>query len=191
MLRVVKPRRLAASTLGGVGKVGAVLLALQTCLPRTALAFGGTAPNLERQGNFVVTNDAGLAFDQQIGHGGGTAFSVRPALDYFVIDRLSIGGAVEFDYTGKPSFTQFRIAPEVGYEFALSDSWSFWPQASLPISVPNPGSTSVALAIFAPFLVHPAEHFFFGAGPGLSQAFTSPATTQITAAFLIGGYFDH
>ncbi|HXX67462.1 MAG TPA: hypothetical protein VEK07_09790 [Polyangiaceae bacterium] len=184
MLRVVKLRRRLA--------VSATLLPLTAALARTAFAFGGTAPNLERQGNFAVTNDAGLAFDQQIGHGGGTTFSLRPALDYFVIDRLSIGGAIEFDYaSGKPSFTQFRIAPEIGYELALSDTWSFWPQASLPISVPNPGPTSVAIAIFAPFLVHPAEHFFFGAGPGFSQALTSPATTQITAAFLIGGYFDH
>lgn len=158
----------------------------------TALAFGGTAPDLERQGNFVVTNDAGFAFDQQIGRGGATTFSVRPALDYFVINRLSIGGAAEFDYaSGKPSFTQFQIAPEIGYEFALSDTWSFWPQASVPISVPNPGSASVAIAIFAPFLIHPSEHFFFGLGPGFAQVLTSPATTQVTAAFRIGGYFDH
>ena len=183
MLRLVKLRRLAVSV---------AFLPLLAARARPSFAFGGTAPALERQGNFVVTNDAGLAFDQQIGHGGGTTFTLRPALDYFVIDRLSIGGAVEFDYaSGKPSFTQFLIAPEIGYELALSDTWSFWPRASLSVSVPNPGSTGVAIAIFAPFLVHPAAHFFFGAGPGLSQALTTPATTQITAAFLIGGYFDH
>jgi len=176
-------RRLGAAAAAGLG-----LLAPS----RRALAFGGTAANLERQGNFVVTNDAGLAYGQQVGNGGAATFSLRPALDYFVINRLSIGGAVEFDYTsGKPNFTQFRIAPEIGYELSLCDTWSFWPQASLSVAVPNPGATSVALTIFAPFLVHPSEHFFFGAGPGFSQALTTPATTQITGAFLVGGYFDH
>jgi hypothetical protein len=184
MLRVMKLRRWV---------IGGAIGLLAVALSRPARAFGGTAPNLERQGNFVVTNDAGFAFDQQIGHAGGTTFSVRPALDYFVINHLSIGGAVEFDYTsGHPSSTtQFQIAPEIGYEFSLSDTWSFWPQASVPISVPNPGSTTVVIAIFAPFLVHPAEHFFFGLGPGFAQELTSPATTQITAGFRIGGYFDH
>lgn len=183
MLRLVNVQRFVLS----------VALAL-TLLGQShaAFAFGGTAPNLERQGNFVVTNDAGLGFSQQIGHGGGTTFNLRPALAYFIVNHLSVGGAIEFDYgSGHPAFTQLQIAPEIGYEFALSDTWSFWPQASVPISVPNPGSTSVALALFAPFLVHPAEHFFFGAGPGFSQAFTSPNTTLFTIGFRIGGYFDH
>lgn len=183
MLRAMKLRRSAI----------AIAVGLFPVVPaRTVLAFGGTAPNFERQGNFVVTNDAGFAFTQQVGRGGATAFTLRPALDYFVINHLSIGGALEFDYfSGNPASTLFQVAPEIGYEIALGDTWSFWPQASVPFSVPNPGNVTVSIAIFAPFLIHPAEHFFFGLGPGFTQELTSPATTQITAAFRIGGYFDH
>jgi hypothetical protein len=184
MLRLVNARGLSA--------LSVALVLLSAGPSRTALAFGGTAPNLERQGNFVITNDAELAFDQQIGNGGGTTFSLRPALDYFVINHLSIGGAIELGYTsGHPNVTTIQLVPEVGYEFAFSDTWSFWPQVSLPLVVPSPGSASLAVALFFPFLVHPAEHFFFGAGPGFSQVVTSPATTHFTAAFIIGGYFDH
>lgn len=183
MLRLVNARGLAFS-------VAIVLLLAGRARP--AYAFGGTAPNLEHQGNFVITNNAGLAFSQQIGNGGGTTFSLRPALDYFIVNHLSIGGAVELDYTsGHPNVTTVQLAPDVGFEFALSDTWSFWPQASLPLVVPSPGSASLAVALFFPFLVHPAEHFFFGAGPGFSQVVTSPATTHFTVAFTIGGYFDH
>jgi hypothetical protein len=162
---------------------------------QTALAFGGTARELERQGNFAVTNNAEFGFNHQIGHGDGTTFTLRPALDYFVVDRLSVGGAVQFDFAsggpGNPDSTTFEIAPDVGYEFALSDTWSFWPQASVPMSFPNRGNATLTLVIFAPFLIHPAEHFFFGIGPGFSQGLTSNPTTSITGAFLIGGYFDH
>lgn len=161
---------------------------------QNALAFGGTARELERQGNFVITNNADFVFNHQIGDRDATVFVLRPALDYFVIKNLAVGGAVEFDIAAPangPSTTRFALAPEVGYEFALSDTWSFWPQLALPVSFPNPGNPSLTLVTFAPFLVHPAQHFFVGIGPGFSQGLTSNPNTFITGGFRIGGYFDH
>ena len=161
---------------------------------RTVLAFGGSARDLEQQGTFAITNNAGFGFTQQLNSPPSTTFSLRPALDYFVIPRLSVGGAVEFDsnsYSHAPTTTSFSIAPEVGYELALSDTWSFWPQAAISMSFPNPGNPFVTLLITAPFLVHPAPHFFFGIGPGLRQGLTSSPATVIVGTFLIGGYFDH
>lgn len=161
---------------------------------KDAVAFGGTARELERQGNFAITNQAGFGFGHDIGNGDTTSFLLRPALDYFVVQHLSIGGAVEFFVlapTRGASNTRFSIAPQVGYEFALSDTWSFWPQASLAMSFPNPGNPNVTIVFFAPFLIHPAEHFFFGIGPGFSQGLTSNPNTSITGDFRIGGYFDH
>jgi hypothetical protein len=161
---------------------------------RPAMAFGGSARDLERQGTFVVTNNAGFGFDQQVNSPPSTSFSLRPALDYFIIPNLSIGGAIAFQsYSAShaPTTTSFTIAPEVGYEFALTDTWSFWPQAAISVSFPNPGNPNATLMITAPFLVHPAPHFFFGIGPGIEQGLTSNPPTAITGTFLIGGYFDH
>jgi hypothetical protein len=183
---------------GGNSRGRAVLSSLAIAwiasISQTALAFGGTARELERQGNFAVTNNAGFGFFHQLNTPTSTTFTLRPALDYFVIDHLSVGGAVQFDFSsfpGAPDTTTFGIAPEVGYELALSDTWSFWPQAALPMSFPSRGNANLTLIITAPFLVHPAEHFFFGIGPGFSQVLTSNPTTSITGGFLIGGYFDH
>ena len=170
----------------------AVAFALVPIAEGDALAFGGTARELEHQGNFVITNNAGFGVRHQIGGDNGTTFQLRPALDYFVIPRLSLGGAVEFDYvSGNPNQTTFKIAPEIGYEVALTDTWSIWPQAALSLSFPSPGDPGVTLLITVPFLLHPAEHFFFGIGPGFSQDLTSNPTTFITGQFVIGGYFDH
>jgi hypothetical protein len=170
----------------------AAFAALAATTARDALAFGGTARELERQGTIAITNDAGFNFVHQIGHGDTTTFTLRPALDYFVIHSLSIGGAVDFEFvSGNPGFTQFSLVPEIGYDFALSDTWSFWPQADVALSFPSPGNPFVTLDFFAPFLVHPAEHFFLGIGPGFSQGLTSNPSSTLTGRFLIGGYFDH
>jgi hypothetical protein len=170
------------------------LVCIASAAPR-AHAFGGSARELERQGTFAVTNKADFGFEQQLNSPTHTTFSLKPALDYFVIDRLSVGGAVGLQFFGPPSpqpnSTVFTIEPEVGYELALSDTWSFWPQASLPMTFPSGANASLALVLFVPFLVHPAEHFFFGIGPGLSQGLTSNPSTLITGGFRIGGYFDH
>ena len=167
-------------------------------VPRSALAFGGSARELERQGNFVITNNVDFSFGHDIGHGDQTRFTLRPALDYFVVSNLSLGGAIELRFAsgvGGPDFSQFSIAPDIGYEVALSDTWSIWPSLQIPIAFPNRQPAVVSLVFFVPFLVHPAEHFFFGIGPGLTQVL-APAnppfpTTQITGGFSIGGYFDH
>ncbi|HXN30509.1 MAG TPA: hypothetical protein VN894_01555, partial [Polyangiaceae bacterium] len=118
---------------------------------RAVLAFGGSARELERQGTFAITNNAGFGFTQQL-NSPSTTFDLRPALDYFVIPNLSVGGAVELiasSYAHQPTTTSFNVAPEVGYEVALSDTWSFWPQAALSMTFPNPGNPYVTLVISA------------------------------------------
>ncbi len=174
--------------------LASLALPLAVTSARAVMAFGGSARELERQGTFAITNNAGFGFNQQVNSPPSTSFTLRPALDYFVIPNLSVGGAVEFVSNAPsraPTITSFSLAPEVGYELALSDTWSFWPQAALSISFPNPGDPYAVLKIFAPFLVHPAQHFFFGIGPGFEQGLTSNPSTSIVGKFLIGGYFDH
>jgi cold shock CspA family protein len=105
-----------------------IFLAVSACTATaapSALAFGGTAQNLEHKGNFVVTNNAGFGFTQQLTNPTDTTFTLRPALDYFVIDHLSLGGAVGFDVTSPqrgPSTTSVTVAPDVGYATSTAES---------------------------------------------------------------------
>jgi hypothetical protein len=192
-LSVSAPRRVsvagAAAALAGV-----VTLTGLALLARDASAFGGSARNFEREGNFVVTNNANFGFAQKLNGRLSTVFDLRPALDYMIIPSLTIGGAVEFVFTAPetgPNTTQFVISPDVGYDLSLSDTVSFWPQARLNLVFRSDGNPLVQLVLFAPFLLHPVEHFFFGIGPGFSQDLTANANTFITGGFVIGGYFDH
>ncbi|MBV9946872.1 MAG: hypothetical protein JOZ69_08500 [Myxococcales bacterium] len=174
--------------------------ALAVCIATAAeraSAFGGTAGEMQRQGNFVISNNANFHFEQQINSPTRTIFALRPALDYFIIDQLSIGGAIEFDFQSPvpndphdQNITVFHLAPEVGYAVTLTDTISFWPQAALEMKFPSLGNPVVTLVLIAPFLVHPAQHFFVGIGPGFAQDLTSNANSVLTGNFVIGGYFD-
>jgi hypothetical protein len=119
-----------------------------------------------------------------------------------VIDHLSIGGAVglQINSDGRGgSGLSVDLRPYVGYELALSDTWSFWPRAYLDINpvgdnygIAAPANrTNVSIGVQAPFLIHPAPHFFFGIYPELSTLLSdSTLPTGLGGGFLIGGYFD-
>jgi hypothetical protein len=154
---------------------------------RTAWAFGGTAPDLPRRGNFVISNRANVGFTAGLSYAGAT-IDVAPELDYFVVQGLSVGGAAVFHWDSGGG-TSGGIVPQIGYDATLSDSWSIWPRVAVSLIAGKPASASVEIS--APFLVHPAQHFFFGFGPAISIGFAGDhRVTFISGTFLVGGYFD-
>lgn len=112
-----------------------------------------------------------------------TEIKIAPAVDYFVIEGLSIGGfvglgirSVKEGSKDPSSETSIAIGPRVGYNFWLSpESLSLWPQlgfvfqtTSLKTEGKDVGSASkMAVVINVPLLIHPAKHFHFGVGPYL------------------------
>jgi hypothetical protein len=148
--------------------------------------------NTER-GHLTIRSDAslgmgissplrgGLSFGVQRtdtnGATSGPGFVLRPAADVFVIDRLSIGGAIEFTYTGvrignvTADLTTFTVMPRVGYSIPLGDKFAFWPQGGVGVGfAARPGRTDaiVPLDFFLPFYFHPVSSFFLGLGPGMT-----------------------
>jgi hypothetical protein len=118
----------------------------------------------------------------------GTVFDVAPALDYFVVDNLSIGAQVMFGVvstnsttttgpngttttTAGSSTTLYGIGPQVGYNIPLGESISFWPKVFFGYVGASGNNTSLSsgtIGVFAPFLFHIATHFYAGAGPDFS-----------------------
>ncbi|HEY1693913.1 MAG TPA: hypothetical protein VGG39_17220 [Polyangiaceae bacterium] len=118
--------------------------------------------------------------------------NLQPDIQYFVIEGLSVGGTLLFDWT-KPNSgdatTTFGIGPTVGYNIWLSPgSLSLWPQVTFlfntksePTGQPAPAPSSVSLTTmtlqaFVPLLIHPVSHFHFGVGPYVSTDLSSKAS---------------
>lgn len=167
--------------------------------------FGG-------KGQLAISSDAGLSISNTSisgVDGSSTQLVLRPAVDYFVIDYLSIGGFLGLEYNSAPggSSTALSVGPRVGYNIPLSERFSFWPKVGfsfastsqkqdavrLPdgttMSASDRSSTSVQLNLFAPLMFHPVQHFFLGFGPAfdLDLSGDNKATT-IAARLTIGGW---
>jgi hypothetical protein len=128
----------------------------------------------------------------------------RVGLDYFVIDKLSIGGSLMFltqsgeqesELAGQsqtndlPSSTMFVLAPRVGYALMFNDTIGFWPRggftfytASTEIEAAG-GNTEIsengfAFSLEGLFLIAPIPNFGFTVGPTLDIGITGGIETK-------------
>jgi hypothetical protein len=121
--------------------------------------------------------------------GGGTSFSIRPGLDYFLGSAISVGGSVGLGYSG--GYTTVGLGARAGFNVVLTDRVTFWPTVGIAgayTSGNNTSSSTAALEVFAPFLYHAAPHFFLGAGPFVSYLVYGGPSTQYGLDFVIGGW---
>jgi hypothetical protein len=140
--------------------------------PAASPAFGFGAP-----GQIAISSD----FTAQIGThaevdpngpnpSSRTTIALGPALDVFVIQNFSVGGQVAFAWekSGRSHVTGLGAGPRVGYDVPIADKFSFWPKGGMFFSVwsdENASGSRVTAQVYAPFLFHPAPHFFVGLGP--------------------------
>jgi hypothetical protein len=160
----------------------------------------------------AISSDAGFSLSSTNlsgSSGSTTTLILRPAVDYFVIDSLSIGGFLGLEYAAPPggSTTALSIGPRVGYNLRFSDSFSVWPKVGLSfasttqkedattlpdgtrVDPTDVSSTSLQLNLFLPVLFHPAQHFFIGVGPAFDLDLTgSNKATTIALRLALGGW---
>ena len=88
----------------------------------------------------------------------------RAGIDYFVVDRLSLGGALGlYDAAGhdaQTSGTGFLLAPRVGYAVDLGRVASFWPRGGLTY-YSHGDYHNVALSGEANFALFPRSNWAF------------------------------
>jgi hypothetical protein len=155
-----------------------------------------------QHGHLVITNDLGFSIGYS--HLGTTPsantfnLNLRPAVDFFIIDNLSLGVYTIIDWThvstggvGGHNFV-FSLGGRVGYNIWLMDRISVWPRLGLSYSlhsVTGASTSSLALNLSAPFLYH-VENFFFGLSPELDVDLTgNDKTTAIAGVLEIGAWF--
>ena len=103
----------------------------------------------------------------------------RVAGDYFVIDHLSIGGAIGYSHlstgveqgntTVSSGTDSFLFAPRVGWAYMFNDIVGIWPRAGFTyVTFPDPnGGHDFAFTAEVPFVFTVIPHVAFWAGPTL------------------------
>ncbi|MBN1962606.1 MAG: hypothetical protein JW841_16865 [Deltaproteobacteria bacterium] len=173
-------------------------------LPTIALAQSGGSAAFGHPGQVVPFGSISMKYNTA---GDGTSeIGINPGLLYFIMDNLAVGGSFKLQRHSEQvatmngsessSTTQLGFAPMAAYHLALNPQISLLAQGSLPIihQFGDFSYTLVQLDIFAPLLLHIAQHFFIGAGPQLAFDLIVPdgADHSVTIGLqtVIGGYFN-
>jgi hypothetical protein len=141
------------------------------------------------------------------GEGSTTTVLFRPAVDYFLIDHLSLGAFTGIEYSAAPggSTTTYGIGPRVGYDIPLTDRFSLWPKAGLSVNsttvkidatsiagittpATSDSNTALAFNLFVPLMFH-SHHYFAGFGPSADIDLSGhPKATTIALRLTLGGW---
>jgi hypothetical protein len=160
----------------------------------TAAAFGAVGQLALSLG---ATADEHFFFHK----GGGTwQLQLAPAADYFLAPHLSVGGAVSYYHaSGGPGTgvnaagaDKLGLAARAGYALGINERFSFWPLAGLAFdhgSFNHNSSTNTWFTLYAPFLFHPAAHFFAGVGPSFRFNLSGSGATEYGLDSMLGGWF--
>lgn len=181
-----------------------IVVALLACAPSVTFAqdrsAGPTVQGFGQRHSSVFSIDGALEVRRrtQPDTPASTSITLLPAFDYFVIRNLSLGAVagVKYAKTGDNRTTDFQLGPRVGYDFELSEKFSIWPKLGLMYAhakfEDHDGSEkndALQLNLFAPFMFHPAQHFFVGFGPFVETDLNGDSrVTQWGLKLTLGGW---
>jgi len=170
----------------------------------------GEAPESKRfgdRGQLVLNGDLAITAGHRWGEGNGslndfTFFSVRPSVDYFVLEGLSLGVTLGLggSFGENSDFTEVGAGLRVGYALPLGERVSLWPRLGASLYHQNiqsqfggreqEDSASIGrVDLFTPLLVHPTSSFFIGLGPVLAVETGDFESVSLGVQSLVGGYF--
>jgi len=177
-----------------VALVAGLVLSLEaSAQPVDTAAAPSTPGNFGSMGQIVI----GSEFQGAIGYNSGSeAFFIglRPSVDYFLKENLSVGGAVALGTTFREGDdpVELGVRLRAGYNVPLNEKVTVWPTLGVGLVHVDQllaSGTFFEIAITAPFLVHLAPHFFVGGGPGLITQLGDSTSVTLQVSTVVGGYF--
>jgi hypothetical protein len=139
-----------------------------TAQPSPQPAAGPAQERFGQRGKLVITNDFALYHSRDQGF---NITIIHPSFDYFVVDAFSVGMSGGFGLAwSSSSDSNAAILLSLGLRLAvnlpLGDKLSVWPLLENSATfVDGAGGSVLTTTLVAPLLIHPATHFFIGAGP--------------------------
>jgi hypothetical protein len=119
----------------------------------------------------------------------------RVGIDYFVINRLSIGGSLglftlDSEFRGGNDFVGFMLAPRVGYTITFGSGFGFWPRGGLTIFNFD-GYDGLLLSGEGAFYAIVGERWGFQFGPNFDITIAGDRPKALSIGLVTAGVFGY
>jgi hypothetical protein len=121
----------------------------------------------------------------------GWRFTIQPAIDYFIMPSVSIGGVLGLTL-GDGDYRRVRVAGRAGYNLNVTEHISIWGLAGISFTneklvVGTASSTFFNLHV--PVMIHIVPHLFFGVGPFYDAKLSGDASNIYGFLSMVGGWW--
>ena len=154
---------------------------------------GGLGQGFGDTGQIVISGEA-QAFFSKTNKEGWTA-AISPALDYFVVPSVSIGGSVTA-LIGNNSRVGFGASGRAGYNLNVTENIGAWPIAGINYAHESSksGTTTTSISattanFFVPVLYHIVPRVFVGLGPFYNLHIAGTGNHSYGVRSVVGGWF--
>ena len=168
------------------------------------------APRFGAPGELVITGAAAIGISStSLSRSQASRFAAvfSPGFDVFVIRNVSVGGDLDIAYERVKGYgsnstgetTTVAGGPRIGLNVPLGDLLSWYPRLTVGFSANIDMGASRAtpfVSVFAPLLLHPKPHVFFGFGPDARREFgaqdsggTNAQRTTVAGRFVVGAWW--
>ncbi len=161
--------------------------------PAAASSGGALGQGFGDTGQIVISGEAN-AFFSKTNHAGWTA-AITPALDYFIMPSISVGGSVTA-LIGDNSHSGLGVAVRAGYNLNLTENLGVWPIAGIGYAHESSGSGATSLSasatvahFYVPILYHIIPHVFAGIGPFYDLKVAGDGNSSYGVKTVVGGWF--
>ena len=165
----------------------------QTQPPPAATGGGGLGQGFGEAGQIAISGEAN-AFFSKTNHAGWSA-AISPALDYFVIPSVSVGGSVTL-LVGDNSTTGVGVAARAGFNLNFTEQLGIWPIGGIGYAHVSSGSGTTSSSVsatvahfYVPALYHIIPHVFVGLGPFYDLKVAGDGNNTYGIRSTVGGWF--
>jgi hypothetical protein len=167
----------------------------QTQAPPPAAASGGGAlgQGFGEAGQIAISGEAN-AFFSKTNHAGWTA-AISPALDYFIMPSISVGGSVTA-LIGDNSHSGYGVAVRAGYNLNVTEQLGLWPIFGIGYAHESQGSGAASVSgsatvahFYVPVLFHIVPRVFVGLGPFYDVKLAGDGNNSYGVKSTVGGWF--
>jgi hypothetical protein len=161
--------------------------------PPAPAGAGGLGQGFGEAGQIAISGELN-AFFSKTNHAGWTA-AITPALDYFIMPSISVGGSVTA-LIGDDSRTGIGVAARAGYNLNVTENLGAWPIVGIGYAHESSGSGAASISLsgtmahfYLPILYHIVPHVFAGIGPFYDLRIAGDGNSSYGVRSTVGGWF--
>jgi len=161
--------------------------------PAAASGGGGLGQGFGDAGQIAISGEAN-AFFSKTNHAGWTA-AISPALDYFIMPSISVGGSVTA-LIGDNSHSGYGVFARAGYNLNVTEQLGAWPIVGIGYAHESSGSGAAAISgsatvahFYVPVLYHIVPRVFVGIGPFYDLKVAGDGNSSYGVRSTVGGWF--